>query len=134
MNFGKSLDPVNQGHPSTSAIVAAMMQGQRSPPALTRPQCFIDVQDDGLLHVAAAVLPDVKQERIFGFAQPFNYDQILDILREQNPGRTFHENYSGDEYPFVIKPRDRAEELLRRFGRLGWTSLEDSIRKNTEDL
>ncbi|KAJ0382944.1 hypothetical protein COL922a_011482, partial [Colletotrichum nupharicola] len=95
---------------------------------------FIDVQDDGLLHVAGAVLPDVKGERIFGFAEPFNYDQILGILRKQNPGRNFHDNYAAGEYPFVVKPIGRAEEFLRRLKGSGWTSLEDSLRLNTEDI
>ncbi|KAJ5007293.1 hypothetical protein K4K57_010818 [Colletotrichum sp. SAR 10_99] len=134
MNLGKSLDPANQGHPSTSGIAAALMNGNRSPPTLSMPQYFIDVQDDGLLHVAGAVLSDVKGERIFGFAEPFNYDQILGILRKQNPGRKFHENYAAGEYPFVVKPIGRAEELLRRLKGSGWTSLEDSLRLNTEDI
>ncbi|KAH9242454.1 hypothetical protein K456DRAFT_1820187 [Colletotrichum gloeosporioides 23] len=134
MNLGKSLDPVNQGHPSTSGIAAALMNGNRSPPTLSMPQYFIDVQDDGLLHVAGAVLPDVKGERIFGFAEPFNYDQILGILRKQNPGRNFHDNYAAGEYPFVVKPIGRAEEFLRRLKGSGWTSLEDSLRLNTEDI
>ncbi|KAF0315778.1 Aldehyde reductase II [Colletotrichum asianum] len=134
MNLGKSLDPVNQGHPSTSGIAAALMNGNRSPPTLSMPQYFIDVQDDSLLHVAGAVFPDVKGERIFGFAEPFNYDQILGILRKQNPGRKFHENYAAGEYPFVVEPIGRAEDLLRRLKGSGWTSLEDSLRLNTEDI
>ncbi|KAJ0290303.1 hypothetical protein Brms1b_004882 [Colletotrichum noveboracense] len=128
------VNAVNQGHPSTSGIAAALMNGNRSPPTLSMPQYFIDVQDDGLLHVAGAVLPDVKGERIFGFAEPFNYDQILGILRKQNPGRNFHDNYAAGEYPFVVKPIGRAEEFLRRLKGSGWTSLEDSLRLNTEDI
>ncbi|KAL0938478.1 aldehyde reductase [Colletotrichum truncatum] len=132
-NIGKSLDPVNQGYPSTSGLIRSFMNGNRTPLGLSLPQCFIDVQDDALLHVAAAILPDVKGERVFGFAESFNYDRILDILRRQNPGRKFHENYSDGEYPFVIKPRGRAEELLRRLGKSGWTSLEESLLLNTKD-
>lgn len=34
---------------------------------------FIDVQDDARLHVAAITNGDVSNERIFGFAEPFNW-------------------------------------------------------------
>lgn len=95
---------------------------------------FIDVQDTALLHLAAAVLPDVKSERILGMAEPFNWDRILAILRKQNPGREFHKNFTDAGYSVTVKPRDRAEHLLRELGRPGWTSLEDSILRNTEDL
>ncbi|KAB5555072.1 hypothetical protein GE09DRAFT_1123420 [Coniochaeta sp. 2T2.1] len=45
---------------------------------------FIDVDDAGRLHVAAAVLPNL---RIFGFAERFNWDIVLDIFRKHMPGR-----------------------------------------------
>ncbi|GKT75575.1 aldehyde reductase [Colletotrichum tofieldiae] len=95
---------------------------------------FVDVQDSGVLHVAAAIHPDVKGERIFGFAETFNWDKILDILRKQNPDRVFIENFQREDDLSEIKTRARAEQLLRDLGRPGWTSLEDSIMMNTEDL
>ncbi|KAL2681186.1 hypothetical protein Neosp_008793 [[Neocosmospora] mangrovei] len=95
---------------------------------------FIDVQDNALLHLAAAVLPDVKGERIFGMAEPLSWDNILGILRKQNPRRRFHKNFSDCGYSVTFEPRNRAEHLLRELGRPGWTSLEDSILGNTEDL
>ncbi|GKT40502.1 aldehyde reductase 2 [Colletotrichum spaethianum] len=106
----------------------------RRPDLVVNAEYAIDVQDDGLLHVAAAILPDVKGERIFGFGNPFCWDDILEILRKQFPNRKFHDKFAGEPYPAVIKPRDRAEQLLKRLGRPGWTSLEDSLRMNTEDL
>lgn len=102
---------------------------------MRRSEYAIDVQDAGLLHVAAAILPDVKSERIFGFAEPFCWDDVLEILRKQCPNRTFQENFAGVPFPaIVIKPRDRAEELLKRLGKPGWTSLTDMVWLNTEDL
>ncbi|WQF84480.1 Putative NAD-dependent epimerase/dehydratase, NAD(P)-binding domain superfamily [Colletotrichum destructivum] len=135
LNLGKSLDPVNQGHPSTSGFILPLLEGKRLPPNWSTPQYAVDVQDAGLLHVAAAILPDVKSERVFGFAEPFCWDDVLEILRKQHPNKKFHENFAGVPYPdIVIKPRDRAEELLKRLGKPGWTSLADSLRLNTEDL
>ncbi|EXF80050.1 aldehyde reductase II [Colletotrichum fioriniae PJ7] len=134
MNLGKSLDVVNQGHRSTSGFILPFLEGQRMPPHFSHPQYFIDVQDDAILHVAAATLPDVKSERIFGFAQSFCWDDVLEILRKQHPGKNIHENFANEPFPIIIKPVDRAEALLKRLGKPGWTSLEDSLRMNTEDL
>ncbi|EXM14662.1 hypothetical protein RAB80_017328 [Fusarium oxysporum f. sp. vasinfectum] len=135
LTLGKSLDPVNQGHPSSSGLIPLLFEGQELPSIWCKPQYAIDVQDAGLLHVAAAILPDVKSERIFGFAEPFCWDDVLEILRKQCPNRTFQENFAGVPFPaVVIKPRDRAEELLKRLGKPGWTSLADMVWMNTEDL
>ncbi|KAL2877048.1 hypothetical protein SGCOL_007669 [Colletotrichum sp. CLE4] len=81
-----------------------------------------------------AILPDVKGERIFAFAYPMNWDIVLDIFRRQNPGRKFADNFHDEEYPVTVKPVARAEGILKRLGRPGWISLEQSIATNTEHL
>ena len=95
---------------------------------------FIDVQDTARLHVAAAIHPDVVSERIFGFAEPQNGDAVLEILRKTYPSRTFPGNFQAGRDLNQVVPRARAESLLRDMGREGWTSLDDSVRWNTEDL
>ena len=159
MNLGASLDSTNQGHPSTSAIVAELFKGnpnylggitpRRSPvpippshysPTLEKkqadpnPEYFVDVQDDALLHVAAAIHPDVQSERVFAFAEPVNGDGVLAILRKLYPGRSFPADFQADKDVSEIVPRKRAEALLREMGKDGWTRLEESIKRNTEDL
>ncbi|OLN96042.1 Aldehyde reductase 2-like protein 1 [Colletotrichum chlorophyti] len=132
MNFGRPLDVVNQGFPSSSNLISILWQGGQIPFRL--PQCFVDVEDSAALHIAATLLPDVQDERIFAFAEPFNWDRVLAILRQQNPGHKFSDDFAGIEYPHDIKPRGRAEELLKRVGRPGWTPLEESLLRNTEQL
>lgn len=157
INFGASLDPANQGHPSTSGMVAELFKGNSAPlaglPARTShaehavqtaictwsrltslAEYFVDVQDDALLHVAAAIHPGVQSERVFAFAEPVNGDAILAILRKLYPGRTFPADFQAEKDLNEIVPRARAEQLLRDMGKDGWTSLEESIRRNTEDL
>lgn len=95
---------------------------------------YIDVQDTGRLHVAAAVLDHVKDKRIFGFAGRFNWDEVLDIFREAAPGRKVPDNFSSGADPNEIGPRDEAEQLLRDLGRPGWVSLKESILANISDL
>ncbi|TGJ84767.1 hypothetical protein E0Z10_g3951 [Xylaria hypoxylon] len=142
INFGASLDFANQGHPSTSGLVVELFKGNWQPLAgLPAPdendvsEYFVDVQDTALLHVAAAIHPGVESERVFSFAEPVNGDSMLAILRKLYPDRTFPENFQGDKDLSDIVPRKRASELLRDMGKPeGWTSLEESIKRNTEDL
>lgn len=151
-NFGKSLDPVNQGHPSSSGLPVALWQGQVTPfhhiivprmyPFL-RPKSviaklfleyYINVQDTGRLHVAAAVFDHIKERRIFGFAGRFNWDEILDILRKAAPNKEFPANFSSGSDANEIKPRAEAEQLLRDLGRPGWVSLEETVLANVSDV
>ncbi|KAI0911776.1 aldehyde reductase [Ustulina deusta] len=134
MNFGASLDFAHQGHPSTSGMVAALFNGDSSYLSGLPAQYFVDVQDDALLHVAAAIHPGVESERIFAFAEPVNGDSILATLRRLYPGRTFLPDFQAEQDLSDIVPRKRAETLLNDMGKTGWTSLEESIRRNTYDL
>ncbi|KAL2673956.1 hypothetical protein Neosp_012402 [[Neocosmospora] mangrovei] len=95
---------------------------------------YVNVQDTGRLHVAAAILQSVKDERIFAFAGRFSWDKVLSILREAQPTKTFPDDFSGGDDPHVIQGRDKAENLLRVLGRPGWTSLEESVTDNIRDL
>lgn len=95
---------------------------------------YIDVEDTGRLHVAAAIFEHVKDQRIFGFAGRFSWDAILDILRKTAPKRKFPDNFSGGSDPNEIQPRDKAEQLLRDLGRPGWVSLEESVLANISEV
>ncbi|RBA13518.1 hypothetical protein FPRO05_02311 [Fusarium proliferatum] len=135
-NFGKSLDRKHQGYPSTSGFIRTLWCGTALE-SLTNasPQYFVDVQDDAKLHVAATLLPDVQGERIFPWAETWNLDQILAILRAQNPDRTFVKDFQAIRYLADIEqPRLRCIQLLQALGEPGFTSLEESIRLNSEDL
>ncbi|KAF6816903.1 NAD dependent epimerase/dehydratase [Colletotrichum plurivorum] len=131
-NFGRSLDPANTA--SSFGMIVDLFEGKSLGELWHLPHYFVDVQDDAALHLAAAILPDVKGERLFAFAFPMNWDMILEILRKQNPGRKFAGNFHAEEYPVTVKPIGRAESLLRHIGRPGWISMEESIAGNTEHL
>ncbi|KAI0440928.1 hypothetical protein F4803DRAFT_525189 [Xylaria telfairii] len=135
MTLGTSIDAINHGFPSTSGMVALLYRGEISPYHMSVPrQYFVDVQDVGRLHVAAAILPNVQRQRIFAFAERYSWDSILDIFRKLEPNKTFVGNFSGGEDPNVIGPQGKAEQLLRDLGRAGWTHLEESIRNIVRDL
>ncbi|KAH7274693.1 hypothetical protein MRS44_007048 [Fusarium solani] len=136
-NFGKSLNPIEQGYPSTSGMPVALWKGDEAQLrglGTLAPQYFVNVQDSARLHVAAALFADVKDERIFAFAGRFSWDTILDIFRKAEPNRKFADNFSSGDDPNEIQPRARAEQLLRELGEPGWVSLEQTILELVEQL
>lgn len=133
-NFGKALSIKHQGHPSTSYWVQLLWEGNTEPMKNDPPQQFTDVEDVGWLHVVGAIHPDVKSERIFGSAGPFQFNDILAWLRKWYPDRQFPEDFMRGRDLTEWKPRARAEALLKDIGRPGFTSLEQSIKNNLEGL
>ncbi|RSL95812.1 hypothetical protein CEP52_011853 [Fusarium oligoseptatum] len=134
-NFGRSIDPVNQGYPSSSAMPALLYKGVvTAVHHFVVPQYYVDVDDTGRLHVAAGILDDVKGRRIFAYGGRFNWDQVLEILRKSEPGKKFPDNFSGGRDANEYEGRATAEQLLRDLGRPGWTSLEESILAIVEGL
>ncbi|PQE29196.1 hypothetical protein CJF30_00004232 [Rutstroemia sp. NJR-2017a BBW] len=143
-NFGKLLYP---GQPaSTGDFSRQLFKGDNTmikqlPPRtlswLTSVQeYFIDVQDTARLHVSALTNPDVKNERLFGFAEPFTANDLLRAFRKIRPDANIMDDFHDDNVKDLSKvANERAEELLRSdFGRSGWTSLEESLKMNIEDL
>ncbi|KAF2111662.1 dihydroflavonol-4-reductase [Lophiotrema nucula] len=130
-NFGKILVPEKQGFPSTVEWAHFAFTGENIEFLAKRigPQFFIDTVDDALLHVGALIYEDVKSERLFGFTQPFNWNDILGIYRKLYPDKTFHEDFEGLGEDRLKVPNQRAEEVLRWVKGRGWTRLEESVQE-----
>jgi nucleoside-diphosphate-sugar epimerase len=129
-NMGKVLDVKGQGAPSTVGWIKALWDGFEGNEDLKEnpPQYFVNVQDTARVHVGALLYPDVNNERLFAWAAPYNWNDILAILRKLYPDREFIQDIPDLGRDLSKVANERAEELVKRFGRPGWTSLEDSIR------
>ena len=98
-----------------------------------RLEWFVNVQDTARLHISGLLDRSVISERIFGFAKPFNWTDVLDVLRgeEGEEGKDGNlpvapENEARDLSEVV--PSRRAEELLvKSWGREGWVGLRESV-------
>ncbi|KAK4087623.1 hypothetical protein Purlil1_7954 [Purpureocillium lilacinum] len=135
MNMGKSFDVTHQGHPSTSGLVQALFTGNHDVLASAAQYFYIDVQDTARLHVAALLHPAVREERIFAYAGPYTWRTIQQTMQKLYPRRAFAPDVADAPLDGSVVPGTaRAEDLLREMGREGWTSLEDCVRMNTEDL
>lgn len=96
---------------------------------------FVDVADTARLHVAALALYSVSNERIFAFAEPYTWNEILAIMREVYPTRKIAEDIKGLEKSRLQVSTKRGEQLLSDvFGKKGWTTLDETIRKNLSGL
>ena len=91
----------------------------------------VNVQDNARCHVAALLSSDVNNERLFTFAHPYNWNDILAILRKLYPEQKFMDDIPNLGRDLSKVSNGRAEELVRRFGRPGWTSLEESVADAT---
>ena len=93
------------------------------------PQYFVDVRDDALLHIAATVLPDVQGQRILAYAAPYNYDDCVAVLTKYGKPKKYEPAGPGGEGKDISDvDNGPAEKLLKRMGRSGWKSLDESIK------
>lgn len=92
---------------------------------------YVNVEDVARIHAIALLDPEVKSERLFAFASPFQWTEIVRLMRKYRPDNekipSPPENEGHDLS--VVPPAKRAEELLKEwFGQPGWVSLEQSIK------
>ncbi|KIV91722.1 hypothetical protein PV10_06234 [Exophiala mesophila] len=128
-NIGKVLSPENQGAPSTVGWVKALWDGWEGNEDLREnpPQYYVNVQDNAKVHVGALLCKDVSNERLFTWAHPYNWNDMLAILRKHYPQKKFIDDDPNIGRDLSQVSNQRAEEILKRFSGSGWTSLEESI-------
>jgi len=132
-NFGPILRPGGETGSSTGSWPIGVMNGDTSN-LETPPQWFVDVRDDARLHVAALIDPECDGQRIFAFAAPYNWTQILSILKEQNPGKDLPDPPKDEGKDLCKIPNEDAEALLKKHFGHGWISLAESLKANTAGI
>lgn len=132
--LGECLDPANQGIGSTAGMVKWVWDGVlREFLNVMPPQWHVDTHDTGKLFVAALTTPGVDRERIFGFGDRYSWYQVREIQAQLYPNKEIAPiDDLGTDLTEV--PNQRGEELLRGLGQKGWTSLEESVKANTESI
>ncbi|KAK5170972.1 uncharacterized protein LTR77_004116 [Saxophila tyrrhenica] len=130
-NLGPILQPGAENSSSTASWPLQLWNGDTSVTTSVPPQYFVDVRDTARLHVIAMIDPACNGERIFAFAAPFTWNDILAVLRKQNPGREFPADMEGGGRDMSVVPNGEAEALLRKHYGKGWTGLEEVVEANT---
>lgn len=98
------------------------------------PQHYVNVTDTALLHLAALLEEDVRGERLLAFAGPFNFNDtaaLMEKIDAEGYGDGSRQYERIEDLPKDLKTVDtkRAQELLRRYGRPGFTGLEVSLKE-----
>jgi len=137
--FGGILNPEKQGIPSTAGFLQMFYNAQKVEDvqfamAFVKPGWYIDVIDTARLHIAGLVDPGVTNERLYGFAGDFTWDDILAIFRELEPEKTFLKAFGMERDRVDLRPRGRADEVLKECFGQGFKSLKDTVTENVESF
>lgn len=91
------------------------------------PSPFVNLEDAGLLHLAALALDNVKGQRLLALGDNFTFNDILDVLKKLAPGSNLPPKV---DQPEVLAVVDRAveTELLKALGKNGFTGLAESVQ------
>lgn len=132
MNFGA---PV--GHlplSSTGKSIPDLLLNKPHPDLYFPAQHFVNVRDCAKLHVTALLDPTQGGQRIFAYAEPFNWNDVLRISRELRPDVPIREDFQDLGRDMSVLPNAAAEQLLRKWYGHGWTSLEETVRQNITEI
>lgn len=90
---------------------------------------YVNVEDIARLHVAGLGLADVQNERLFGFAEPYTWNKLVQKAKELFPKIETHgELQILGEDRSVVEPKGRAEEILKKLGQPGWVGWDETLR------
>ena len=100
------------------------------------PLCgLINLEDSGLLHLAALILSDVSGERLLGVGDIFTHDDLIDAMAKIDPDKELPPKL--DAAGSVAKATvdmSKSYQLTARLGKAKWTGLEESVRQNVESM
>ncbi|KAH8692307.1 putative NAD dependent epimerase/dehydratase [Talaromyces proteolyticus] len=94
-----------------------------------------DVKDCALLHVAAVLDPEVKNERLPGWGEYCNWNDILAIMRRLYPDRKFIDDLPGLTKLQVTTDSTQSLALLKKWGgQKGWKPLEVTVADSMRSI
>ena len=93
------------------------------------PQYQVDVKDIAKLHRAALTYADVQSERLFGYAEPFNFNKLVHLMRKINPNKELPEDVPGLGEDLTTVSTGRSVALLRSMGQPGWKRMLESLKE-----
>ena len=96
---------------------------------------MIDVVDDARLHLIAAALDSsLENERIFAFNVPFNFGDIIAIIKKHYPDAKSVAKAPENEGRDLSKvPNELGAKLLKKwYGQDGYRPMEQSVLENLE--
>lgn len=120
-----------------SAKLLNRYTGREVTDVLTCTEYYIDTIDDARLHIIAAVYDDqLVNERIYAWAYPFRWNDVIDIINKVRPDLKCAADKDPNEGHDLSKaPNELGASLLKKwFGQTGYKSLEQSVKENLEHI
>ncbi|XMA12422.1 hypothetical protein WAI453_005213 [Rhynchosporium graminicola] len=133
-NFEIVFDPEYQGFSSPTGWLKSLFDGEITFHNFVTPEFAIDTIDSARLHLSALLDTTVENQRLFGYAEPYTWNEILAIFRRLYPDRNFMDDLVDAGRDLSTVTNERTAEVLRRFGKPGLTTLEESIKAATEQI
>ncbi|KZP19295.1 NAD-P-binding protein [Athelia psychrophila] len=129
MNIGPPVGPADPR--SSSALISTFFDGDFSMMHWVTPQHYIDVRDTAELHMHALTSTRLPADgvRILASGSSLNANDLLQILRDLYPERSFPPDIEGMGRDLTRVDQKRAVELLGRF-----RGLKDAVKANAENL
>ncbi|KAI5370434.1 Putative NAD-dependent epimerase/dehydratase, NAD(P)-binding domain superfamily [Septoria linicola] len=127
--------PVLEGaNKSSAAFIEGLHSGDQGSTDLIRrllemSTWHVDVEDTALLHVAALLEEDVKDERILAIGETCTYREVIEALKKIDPSKIDYAEPANEDRNIVAVDTSRTVEILKRYGRPGITSLVETLSK-----
>ncbi|ETN45808.1 uncharacterized protein HMPREF1541_09641 [Cyphellophora europaea CBS 101466] len=121
--------------PATSSanFALAVLNGSIQRIATVPPQWMINTSDDARIHLAALIDRNVSNERIFAFAQPFDWNEMREAVLKARPNASVGGPLPPHGRDVSEVDNTLGEELLKRwFSQDGYKLLDESVRENLE--
>lgn len=120
--------------PSSSANFALLvLKGGIQRIASVPPQWMINTGDDAKIHLAALTDHTVAGERIFAFAQPFDWNDMLEAVRKARPNAPLSEPLPPHGKDISTVDNELGAQLLRKwYNQDGYKLLDESVVENLE--
>ncbi|KAH6844762.1 hypothetical protein B0I37DRAFT_416348 [Chaetomium sp. MPI-CAGE-AT-0009] len=90
---------------------------------------LINLEDCGLLHLAALTMDKMRGERVLAAADAFKFSDVLDVMKKLDPARSLPEPFDDELGVKATVEKSRCKELLAKLGKSEPTGLEESIKQ-----
>lgn len=92
---------------------------------------FVNVTDVAVIHVAAVLDKDTKEQRIHAWTAAFKWNDILAIMRRLYPSQKFIEDFPDSAAMTATIDESVGLKLLKKWAQQdGWRNLEDTVRES----
>ncbi|KAK0649270.1 hypothetical protein B0T16DRAFT_428092 [Cercophora newfieldiana] len=130
--IGKRLSPFCTSFSAT--IVPSLYEGKMDTFQILPAMFGVNVKDVALLHLAAALDPDVTGERIHAWGQHCTWNEALGLMRKLFPNHKFIDDFSDASYSLTTDLTIPLA-LLKKWGNQdGWIPLEQSFLDNMDHV